>query len=354
MLTAVAANEPPTGSRMKDYQVMDLARRGALLNVKDRYAKDKKEMMADDYFDGLVKAYEYKGGLYGLPWHVYFYLTYYNKTLLGSAGISGPPDTWEQVIEYGKKVTNKEKNIYGTQMMSYAGNDAFMGKIAEMWARQQSASPKTDPWNLDSDPPRFNLTSDSMKASTQLWLDMMFKHQMALPPEMSKLANRIENNLIAVWFDSPIGASGLRGRGKVDFDLAVLPKAKNRATVVEQNGWAIFGNTGNDRMAWELAKWATGPEMDYEWSTDGVYLPKRKTDWTKEPFATHKDYKVARSMLEHPDAIFHTVYTNDWFRVMMDFASVMEEIYFQKKTLDQGLMDAQKKVEATLKELGYK
>jgi len=33
---------------------------------------------------------------------------------------------------------------------------------------------------------------------------------------------------------------------------------------------------------------------------------------------------------------------------------VLEEIYYQKKTVDQGLADAQKKVEATLKELGYK
>ncbi len=354
MLTAVAANEPPTGSRMKDYQVMDLARRGALLNVKDRYAKDKKEMQADDYFDSLVKAYEYKGGLYGLPWHVYFYLTYYNNMLLKNAGLSGPPDTWEQVIEYGKKVTNKDKNIWGTMMMTYAGNDAYMAKCAEMFARGFSATPKTDPWNLDTDPPRFNLSSDSMKASLQLWIDMMYKYQVSLPMEMSKLADPAGNNLVAIWFNSPIGASGLRSKAKVDFDLAVLPKAKNRATIVEQNGWAIFGNTGNDRMAWELAKWATGPEMDYLWSTDGVYLPKRKTEWGKAPFATDKDYKVARQMLEHPDAIYHTVYTADWFRVMMELAGSLEQIYYQKKPVDAGLVEAQKKVEAVLKELGYK
>jgi ABC-type glycerol-3-phosphate transport system substrate-binding protein len=350
MLTAVAAGEPPNGARMKDYMVTDLARRNAMLDVTDWYARDRAEMEADDYFESLLGPFKLEGRLYGLPWHVYYYIMYYNKALMTAAGVSKAPDTWEEVIAASEKITDRDNNIYGTQMMTYSGGDAFMTKVTEMWARQHSDTPQTDPWDVD-DPMEFNLTSPSMKAGLNLWLDMMYERQVALPPELSTLQNRTEGGLIAFWFSSAIGASEMRKRGAVEFDVKLLPKAKHRTSIVEVNGWGIFANTGSDEMTWELAKWATGPEVDEAWSTDGVYLPVRKTAWNKAPFNSDHDYIVAREQLEHPDTVFHSTYTKDWYRVMGESSAQLEEIYYRRKTVDQGLKDAQEKVEAVMKEL---
>jgi len=228
-----------------------------------------------------------------------------------------------------------------------------MAKVTEMYARQHSDNPHTDPWDvlLPDAKPKFNLTSASLKSSLNMWLDLIYVQEVCLPPELSKMPNRTEGGLIGFWFSSAIGASGLRKRAKVDFDIAMMPKAKHRSTIVEMNGWAIFANTGNDEMTWELAKFATGPEVDLAWSTDAVYLPKRKTYWNQEPFINNKDYIVARKQLEHPDTVFHRKYTKDWYRVMSAFSEELEKIYYRKSSVDEGLSAAQKKVDDLINEL---
>ena len=69
IITAIAAGEPPNGTRVKDYMVTDLARRDALLNCAEYYKRDREAMQADEYFNSLLKPYWVEGGLYGLPWH---------------------------------------------------------------------------------------------------------------------------------------------------------------------------------------------------------------------------------------------------------------------------------------------
>lgn len=351
ILTGVAAGEPPTGARIKDYMVRDLARRNALMDFTSYYERDRKEMEVDDLFDSLVNPYRIEGGTYGLPWHVYYYITYYNVDMVKDAGFNEAPQSWEEVRAIGKKVTNPATNTYGTQMMTYGGTDAFMTKTMEMFARAMAADPQKDPWDVDADIPEFNLSTSSMRKSVQMWLDFMYKDKIALPPELSKMPQRVENGLIAVWFNSQLGASELRTRTKINYQIALMPKGPRRTTVVEQNGWAVFANTGNDRLTWDFSKFVTAPDQNVAYCTDGVYMPTRRTYWDQAPFNSDPYYLVAREQLAHPDTVVHKKYTDDWMKVMVPISTELENIFYQKKTLDQGLKDAETAAKAALKEI---
>lgn len=69
------------------------------------------------------------GKLYTIPVMASSWAVFYNKKVFDDAGVPYPkgPWTWEQYIETAKKLTNKDKGIYGSYMLDY---DNYMYMIA--------------------------------------------------------------------------------------------------------------------------------------------------------------------------------------------------------------------------------
>ncbi|RLE84181.1 MAG: sugar ABC transporter substrate-binding protein [Thermoprotei archaeon] len=63
----------------------------------------------------LWEAVTYKGKVYGLPWYTDCRVLLYHKELFKQAGLDPekPPQTWDELLEYAKKLTDPEKGIYG-------------------------------------------------------------------------------------------------------------------------------------------------------------------------------------------------------------------------------------------------
>lgn len=65
---------------------------------------------------------EFNGDVYGLPAFSDVWITLYNKQIFDDAGVPypNPADwTWEKYVETAKKLTNKDKGIYGSLMLDY-------------------------------------------------------------------------------------------------------------------------------------------------------------------------------------------------------------------------------------------
>lgn len=343
MLTAIAAGEGVDLARTKDFWVTDLASRGALLDLTPYIERDRAELEIDEYYADLMKAYQFNGGQYGLPWHVYFYNLYYNIDLFNEAGLPGPPETWDEIVEYGKKLTRPEKQQYATQLMAYEGDGAFLSKTMEMFARQNSEDPFARPWDVSASLPKFNVTDKSMVGALQFWIDAMYKEKIALPTELSALPQRVENGRIAFWYNSPIGASELRKtHQKLNFALAPNPAKYNRATVVEQNAFIAFKITKYPELTWELMKFLTSAETNLKYCLDGVYLPNRKAYWDQAPFNSDPDYLVARAQLSDPAAVHHSNYPVNWLQLMTVLGDEIENVLHRRKTPEAAMADAEK------------
>ena len=67
-------------------------------------------------FVGIEKNYAIDGVQYGIPFRSDFWVLFYNKDLFDAAGVDYPTNdmTWDQYAELAKKLTDKEKDIYGT------------------------------------------------------------------------------------------------------------------------------------------------------------------------------------------------------------------------------------------------
>ena len=67
-------------------------------------------------FVGTEKNYAVDGVQYAIPFRSDFWVLFYNKDLFEAAGVDLPTNdmTWDQYAELAKKLTDKEKGIYGT------------------------------------------------------------------------------------------------------------------------------------------------------------------------------------------------------------------------------------------------
>ncbi len=67
-------------------------------------------------FVGTEKNYAVDGVQYAIPFRSDFWVLFYNKDLFDAAGVEYPTNdmTWDQYAELAKKMTDKDKGIYGT------------------------------------------------------------------------------------------------------------------------------------------------------------------------------------------------------------------------------------------------
>ncbi len=343
LLVSIAAGTPPNVIRLKDYMVKDLSYMGAALRIDQLLARDRKEMEIDAFYESLLAPYRFEGQLFALPWHVYYYMTFYDRTLFHQAGLSGPPETWDDVRTIGRKLTRPQEGLYGTRLLTYSGGDAFFAKTMEMFARQNSPRPLKEPWDVEAELPEFNLVGEAMTGAVRFWVDLI-NEGIARPYNV--------NTRTAFWFDSPIGASDLRrSRPDLDFGLALMPRKYGHVTIVEQNAFVGLKDAPYPELTWELMKAATSPETNRKWALDGVYIPLRRKYWSMEPFATHPDYRMAMAQLTHPDTVFHNRYPYGWFDLMIPFSNELANIFQGKKNPVQGLNDAQKAVDQAKKQV---
>lgn len=337
LLVSVAAGAPPNVIRLKDYMVKDLYHLGAALRIDQLVARDREQMEIDPFYESLLSPYRFNGQLYGLPWHVYYYMTFYDRTLFNQAGLRGAPETWDDIRAMGRKLTRPEAGMYGTRLLTYGGGDAFFAKTMEMFARGNSRDRLRDPWDVSAELPSLNLTGEALSGAVNFWSDLIAEG-IARPHNV--------NARTAFWFDSPIGASDLRrSQPDLDFGLALMPRQQAHVTIVEQNAFAGLKGAPHPDLTWELMKAATSPEANLKWALDGVYIPLRRRFWSMEPFASNPDYSMAMAQVRHPDSVFHNRYPYGWFDLMIPLSNELANIFQGRKNPVQGLNDAQRAVE---------
>jgi ABC-type glycerol-3-phosphate transport system substrate-binding protein len=118
IITAAIAKKTPDICRIDIGHIARLAYGGLALNLDDyKFIEKKKELIPIAYNSNLVsmkdKNKEPGKHLYGISDQLTCVALYYNKKLFKKAGLKKPPLDLKQLIEYGKRLTNSKKGIYG-------------------------------------------------------------------------------------------------------------------------------------------------------------------------------------------------------------------------------------------------
>ena len=248
----------------------------------------------DDLLPAIRSGLTVDRKLYAAPFYGESSMVMYRKDLFDAAGLKMPDaPTWDFIADAARKITNKDKEVYGICLRGKAGwgeNMAFLTAMSNSFGARWF----DEKWKPQFDQPEWK---DTLDFYVKLMKD-------AGPPGAS--SNGFNENLAlfqtgkcGMWIDATVAAS-----------FVADPK---QSQVADKVGFALapdkgLGKRGNWLWAWSLAipagtQKAEAAEKFVAWATSKEYsnLVAEKEGWLNAPPGTRKslyanaDYQKAAS-----------------------------------------------------------
>lgn len=234
---------------------------GMLLDLTDRIAKSD-QVKLSDYPDGLVKIYNIDNKQYAIPKDFDTIGLWYNKTMFDKAGIKYPDDTWtwDTLYSAAKKLT--KNGVYGI-LTPLHNQEGFYNFIYQNKGKVISDDKKTsgysDPATVEA--MEYYVKFVKEKLSPQIFTD-------------KERAEALENGLCAMGFFGSWNLSGFTENEYMakNFDVAVLPQGKTRASIYNGLGNAISATTKHPEEAWKFVEYLGTKEAQDEQAKLGVAI----------------------------------------------------------------------------------
>jgi multiple sugar transport system substrate-binding protein len=219
-----------------------------------------------DFQPSFLKAFKYRGKIYGLPKDFSTLALFYNQQLLARANLNFPPQTWQQLQDYSQKLTGDR--IYGLGIepdlaRQYFLIKAFGGKLVDRKDYAIFAKPKSiqglqnivDWYRKDRTvalPSDVGTSSDS-EMFGQGKVAMVIQGNWAIPYLQETFPN-------------------------LKFSTAELPTIKRQKnTIAYTVAYVMNKQAKNKDAAWKLISYLTGKEGMKAWAKGGAVLPSRRS-----------------------------------------------------------------------------
>jgi ABC-type glycerol-3-phosphate transport system substrate-binding protein len=305
--------------------------------------EDKNDIMSQ-FWKGVTR----NRNIYAIPFNQSVQVLYYNKSAFENAGLDPekPPKTWDDVIEYGKKLTrdfNGDNKIdqWGV-LISLEGVFGFTPLIRQLGGEF-----------LNEDRTQALFNSEAGVQVMKLLQDMVYTYRI-MPSNWTLFegANAFLSGKIAM---GPITCAGIKyAEENLPWDLGIapLPYIKNKSVLLGGAGIVVFAKQSSKRKAaLSFIQWLTNRENCIRWHEETGYLPLRKSAIESlELRSFHRDnpnYKVPVDQLPYsrpPD------FTPLLPQIDQIVRFAIEDIMINRKDPQQVLDDAVLKVNELLKE----
>ncbi len=243
--------------------------KGALYPVEDLLGKD----FINQFYGFLLEPFKGSDGkIYGVPKDWSMLILFYNKKLFEQAGLTKPPETWDELLEYAKIITNKT-GVPGLAIYLGGFNRYVPVALSNGAPKPWFASPDDASW---FDNP---VVKETMAWYINLYYEGKVKREEAgLPPYVvspgdvgagwlgdafgsQKVAMVISGN----WMIPFLADQYPDFKYGVDWDIAPLPKGSaGRATMAYTVALAINAKTEHPKEAAEFVKFVTGVDGQKE------------------------------------------------------------------------------------------
>ncbi|NOU93965.1 extracellular solute-binding protein [Paenibacillus sp. LMG 31456] len=276
IFTEIAAGSPPDLFTAGPPDIAALRGSKGLMTI-DELMKDKpKKIKADQFYESLRPVIMKDDKMWGVPISAGVAALYYNEDLFKQAGLTKPPETWEEVVEYAKKLTDPSKNQWGlllpTKEVLFTNNQWS----AFLW---QNGG---DYFTPDMKQATFN--SPKGVEALQLWVDLVQKHKVTPLQQMDEntITQTFATGKVGMFIGFPLWITQSKAFPFVT-KTAQLPKREKAATYL--GGWylTVPSESKNKDGAYEFIQFLLQPENSAAWNIGMGSLPTQPaTLQTKE------------------------------------------------------------------------
>ncbi len=270
---AIKARAVPAMAVAYGNMTVEYAREGAVAAL-DAYIGDPELGLSAaelaDFFPAVLEQNrypEYDGAMLSFPYTKTVLVMYFNTGVLGAAGISAPPATWDEFLAQCRAVRQKtgkhgisldvDASTLNAMIMSFGGDIVKDGR------------------------PFYG--SDAARRAFEL-IATLFHEELAFmnPPRTFGDQTAFGNDEIAFSFrpGSSLPYYRLVKNGNDGWGVARLPQADpaRPATVLYGANISVFrASPEHERAAWAFLKYFNSPEVNARWAVATGYLPSRKS-----------------------------------------------------------------------------
>ena len=346
-LAALKSGKPAQLSVMFSIDIYELIEQGAIIAFDDVVETPEDKAWLDSFYPALMENGRTAGKTWGIPFQRSTIVMYYNKDAFKAAGLDPdkPPETWEQLVTVGKKLTKADGSQWGAMIPS-TGYPYWMFGALTMQNDQVLMNDAGNETYFDS---------PAVIEALQYWRDLGSKHKI-MPSgtiEWGTLRQNFLEGKTAIMWHSTGNLTIVKKKAKFDFGVAMLPASKRRGTPTGGGNFYIFKQTSSSerKAAMRLIKFMTSPERSAEWSMKtgymGVSQAAYDTSKLKEYVKGFPYAAVARDQLKYATAELATYQTG---RVRKALDDAIQAALTGTKTPEAALKEAQALSERLLKQ----
>lgn len=319
--TAIQGGTPPDVFVSLATQRFTMASTGMAMPLDDLIAADEEgEAYISDFLEGFMEDSYVDGKIYSIPFQRSTEILYYNKDAFKEVGLDPEkaPTTWDELVEYGQKLTNENRYGVGIALNSGSAQWQFTG-----FCLQNSVNGE----NLMTEDGKAVLfdTPENVEA-LQLWLDLQNKYNIMAPGivQWTDLPTQFLAGEVAMIYHTTGNLANISQNAEFEFGTAFLPGNKRQAAATGGGNFYISNGISQDRVeaAWKFIKFATEPERAAQWSLDTGYVATRKscfeTDLLKNYYEELPQAKVAYEQIPISKPELTTYNAAEIWRVLND------------------------------------
>jgi ABC-type glycerol-3-phosphate transport system substrate-binding protein len=302
-----------------------------------------------DFVPATLKAATVDGKVYGLPFQAEALAMLYRKDLYREVGLDPerPPRTWDEMIEYAKKLTYTAPN--GQRRYGYGiagggpegqGNTLYRS-LPYLWMNGGGI--------LSEDMKRSIVNSPESVEAVKFYTEMYTKLKVAPPSTLEngglELRRLFMAGTIAHYQGTPTELERFaQDAPNLDFGVAIMPHPKGKETTALMGGWAFIMPKAakNKPDAQKLIQFLAKPERiglytrTFPTSNAAMNLP-RFSDPRLEPFKV----MLAQSRPQPP--------IGSWLEITSAYYKRLQEVLIGETTPQEAMNAAAKEIDAILK-----
>ena len=350
VLTAARGGNAPQLSVILSVDLFTLLDEDLILPFDDFVKTDEDKAWLKSFYPAFMENSQTGGKTYGIPFQRSTPVLYWNKDAFKEAGLDPetPPATWEEMVEFGKKLVKKDANGNVTQWGVRIPSSGF-----PYWLFQ-GLTTQNDVILVNNAGNKTNFDDPKVVEALQYLVDLSTKHKVMEPGiiEWGATPKAFFERQTAMMWTTTGNLTNVRNNAPFKFGVAMLPANKRRGAPTGGGNFYLFKGSSPEQLqaAVEFIKWITAPKQAAKWTIATGYVAPRPSTWeTPVMKAYTKDFPpalVARDQLQFAVAELST-YENQ--RVTRIFNDALSAAITGQKSPADALAEAQQKAEAVLK-----
>ena len=253
--TALTTRTEPDIARVDVSFLSRLASKNALLDLGPYVPAEFRE----EILPVALSSCYYDGKLWGLPDQTNGLCLFYNKEHFRAAGLDPerPPATWDEVISYGRKLTNKEEGVFGIGLSNslWWTLPFFYTYGAEFLSEDGTRCVLNSPEGVKA----FQLKVDLYKKygiEGGAWRAGGIVHDLGF-----------QNGRYSMILNGPWAVESMKRTG-IDFGVGMIPRGPSgTATNVGGNNLVVFRNSDQPELAAAFLQFVASEETQRMWAS---------------------------------------------------------------------------------------